>query len=63
MSSEAASFILISFNLCSRSLRGGLETWRSGFDSDFFFSYQRVHACGLFASTSFRLLQKNKKEV
>ena len=28
-----------------------------------FFIYQRAHACGLFASTSFRLLQKNKNDV
>ena len=45
MSSETASFIhpftfpsssllLISFILCSRSLRGGLETWGWGFGSD-----------------------------
>ena len=63
MSSEAASLNLISFILCSMSLRGGLETWRSGFGRDIFFIYQRAHACGLFASTSFRFLQKKTRST
>ena len=59
--------LLISFILCSRLLRGGLETWGWGYGKDTsiarIFLDQRAQACGLFAFFFLRLLQRKTRTM